>query len=145
MQGEYWIARNPGELRKNVDNFVKHCEEKNVWPICWKSEPYKDPRSLDQNALINAAYADIAKQSGEGVVATRRRCKLHYGVPILRAHDEEFRGIYDRVVRSHAYEDKLEIMDYLPVTSRMKKPQATEYIETLFREHPNVRFQERAA
>lgn len=143
MNGESWRADNPGQLRERIEFFRKHLEEQNVWPICWKAFPYKDPRSLDQNALINCAYADISQSTEEGVVDVRRRCKLHFGVPILRAHDEEFRGVYDKIVRPHAYEDKLSIMDFLPVTSRMKKPQASEYLDTLFREHAGVRFQER--
>jgi hypothetical protein len=46
------------------------------------------------------------------------------------------------MVKPHDYEDKLAIMDFLPVTSRMKKPQATEYIDTVQREYAQrgVRF-----
>lgn len=98
--------------------------------------PLLEKRSLDQNALINVLYGDIARQiEGEGVVDIRRRCKLHFGVPILRANDAEFRKVYDSVVKPHPYETKLQIMDYLPVTSIMKKPQATEYIDTIQREY----------
>jgi hypothetical protein len=106
------------------------------------------PRSLSQNDLINAMYGDIAAHTeGEGIVDIRRRCKLHYGVPILRAHDAEFREIYDRVIKQHTYDDKLAMMDYLPVTSRMSKSQATEYIDTVQREYAEkgVRFSEQAA
>lgn len=145
MNGEAWKADNPGDLRKRLEFFRQHIEEKNVWPICWKAFPYKDPRSLDQNALIYAAYADISRQQEEPLIDVRRRCKLHYGVPILRAHCEEFRSIYDRVLKPQPYEAKLLLMDWVKVTSDMKKPQATEYIDTLLREHPQVRFQERAA
>jgi hypothetical protein len=143
MSGDHWIARNPGELAERIVNFQRHLEDRNEWPIMWKAQLYEPPRSIDQNALIHAMYADIAKQSdGEGVVDVRRRCKLHYGVPILRAHDEEFRSVYDKMVKPHDYEDKLAIMDFLPVTSRMKKPQATEYIDTVQREYAQrgVRF-----
>ena len=143
MNGESWKADNPGQLRERIEFFRRHLEEQNVWPICWKAFPYEDPRSLDQNALINAAYGDIAKQMQEPVIDVRRRCKLHYGVPILRAYSEEFRRLYDRVLMPQPYEAKLLLMDYVKVTSDMKKPQATEYIDTLFREHPKVRFQER--
>lgn len=144
--GDYWLARNPGELKTRLHAFGEHLEKRNEWPIAWKAEIYKDPRNLDQNALIYAMYADIAPQTDlGGVVDVRRHCKLRYGVPILRAHDEEFRAVYDKIVKQHTYEDKLEIMDFLPITSRMKKPQCTEYIDTVMREFASkgVRFQER--
>ena len=139
--GEFWLARTPTELRERVFHFVEWAETNAVFPVAWKAEKYQGPRSLDQNDRINAMYRDIAEHTGEGVVAIRRHCKLHFGVPILRAHDAEFRGVYDRIIKPHDYPDKLEIMDYLPVTSRMKKPQASEYIDTVQREYPNVRFQ----
>ena len=135
MSGEVWIARNPAELALRLKRFAESVEQDNDWPICWQAKKYTDPRSLDQNALINTLYGVIAEQAeGEGVVDIRRRCKLHYGVPILRAHDEEFRTVYDKMVKPHSYVDKLLIMDYLPVTSRMKKEWASEYIDTVVRE-----------
>lgn len=51
MNGEAWIARNPGQLRERLEFFRKHLEEQNVWPICWTAKKYTDPRSVDQNAL----------------------------------------------------------------------------------------------
>lgn len=139
MQGEIFVARNPGELRTRLDNFGRMVEEQNIFPVFWKWGKYDKARSLDQNSIIHALYSDIAKQrEGEGVIDVRRRCKLHFGVVILRAHDEEFRGIYDKIIRPHEYEDKLKIMDFLPVTSRMKKPQASEYIDTVIREYSEL-------
>ena len=117
------------------------------WKKCTEMEqPFmkKSDALTVQNDLIYMLYADIERYTeGEGIVDIRRRCKLHYGVPILRAHDEEFRKVYDKSVKPLPYEDKLEIMDFLPVTSRMKKPQATEYIETIMREYSQrgVQFQ----
>jgi hypothetical protein len=73
MSGDHWIARNPGELAERIVNFQRHLEDRNEWPIMWKAQLYEPPRSIDQNALIHAMYADIAKQSdGEGVVDVRR-------------------------------------------------------------------------
>ena len=55
-------------------------------------------------------------------------CKLHFGVPILRMGDE-FREKYDRAVKPMAYEDKLTLMEWFPVTSLMTTPQLSEYLE----------------
>jgi len=130
---EFWMVSNEFQ-RDRCRDHVGGLDLSQKWRV--KVEPYQPTRSFDQNSIINAMYGDIANQSDhEGVVDVRRRCKLHFGVPILRAHDADFRAVYDKIVRPHDYEDKLKIMDFLPVTSRMKKPQATEYIETVMREH----------
>jgi len=53
----------------------------------------------------------------------------------LLAYDEAFSAMYTKSIMQHlTTEEKLLAMDILPVTSRMKKPQATEYIETVIRE-----------
>jgi hypothetical protein len=55
MTGDFWIARTPTELRERVQYFVQHCDSlpADQWPVCWKAEKYKHPRSLDQNSLLH--------------------------------------------------------------------------------------------
>ena len=88
-------------------------------------------RSLDQNAISHAWYAQVARELREDDErGVKRYCKLHFGVPLLRAEDEEFREAYDRVIRPRlSYEEKLEAMDILPVTSRMTTKQLSRYME----------------
>jgi hypothetical protein len=60
----------------------------------------------------------------------KRFCKLHFGVPILRAEDDEFREAYDgSILRVLSYEQKLVAMDMLPVTSRMNTTQLKRYTD----------------
>lgn len=95
-----------------------------------------ESRSLDQNSLIYALYQQIAAQQPESsIVDIRREAKLHYGVPILRAHSEEFRYVYDKAIKPLDYEFKLRAMDWLPVTSKMSKAQGSEFIDTVIREY----------
>lgn len=63
MNGEAWIARNPGELRKRLEFFAKHIEEQNIWPICWKASKYTGHRSLDQNALLHVWCGEFARHT----------------------------------------------------------------------------------
>ena len=140
MNGEFWLVRSERDLEERLGFFADHVRQMG-FPVCWKAKPYDPKRSLDQNALINSMYGDIAQaKKDESTSQVRRRCKLHFGVPILRGCDEEFRAVYDKVVKPHDYETKLAIMDYLPVTSRMGKAKATEYINTVMSEHPGVPF-----
>lgn len=77
-------------------------------------------RSNEQNAVMHGWFGQIARELREDDErGVKRYCKLHFGVPILRAEDEEFREAYDRVVKALPYEQKLIAMDILPVTSRM--------------------------
>ncbi len=77
-------------------------------------------RSVEQNAVMHGWFGQVARELREDDArGVKRFCKLHFGVPILRAEDEDFRAAYDRVIRPLPYEDKLVAMDILPVTSVM--------------------------
>jgi hypothetical protein len=85
-------------------------------------------RSKKQNSFSHAWYVEIAKAFPENDAKRWKRfCKLHYGVPILRAEDEEFKEAYDGSVKLLPYENKLIAMDSWPVTSIMTKRQLSDY------------------
>lgn len=90
-------------------------------------------RSLDQNAISHAWYEQVARELREDDAnGVKRQCKLLYGVPLLRAEEPEFRQKYDGLVRERfSYEEKLELMDWLPVTSLMSKDQLSRYLEAM--------------
>jgi len=96
-------------------------------------EPLDNARSLEQNALSHVWYGEIAKQGKEfSTVEARRFCKLTIGVPIMRAHSKEFRAAWDKLAKARfTYEEKLEVMDWWPVTSLMKEAQFTEYLTSM--------------
>jgi len=77
-------------------------------------------RSVEQNAVLHGWFGQVARELREGNERDAKRfCKLHFGVPIMRAADEEFREAYDLIVKPRDYEQKLVAMDILPVTSLM--------------------------
>lgn len=89
-------------------------------------------RSIKQNNVTFRWYEQIARELREDdVIGWRSYCKLHHGIGILRAEDEEFRTNYDAVVRPMTYENKLLIMRFMPVTSLMTKEQLTKYAEAV--------------
>lgn len=89
-------------------------------------------RSLDQNAISHAWYEQVARELREDTpLGVKSFCKLHFGVPILRAEDEDFRAKYDKAVKPMAYEDKLILMEWFPVTSLMTTPQLSQYLEAV--------------
>lgn len=89
-------------------------------------------RSLDQNGISHVWYEQIARELREDTaLGVKKFCKLHYGVPIMRAEDEDFRRLYDLVIKPLAYEKKLEAMAAWPVTSLMTKDQLSQYLEAM--------------
>ncbi len=95
------------------------------------------PRTLNQNGLIYKLYNDAARRvEGETPQTIRRYCKLTLGVPLLRVEDNTFRETWDKNIKaSLTYEQKLAIMDFFPVTSRMNTEQETRYIEAILVEY----------
>lgn len=87
-------------------------------------------RSISQNSISHAWYEQVARELREDDArGVKRYCKLHFGVPLLRAEDAEFKEAYDgAILRTLTYEQKLQAMDVLPVTSRMTTVQLHQYM-----------------
>lgn len=89
-------------------------------------------RSLPQNAITHVWYEQIARELREDdALGWKCYCKLHHGVPILRAEDDEFRSTYDSVIKPLTYEQKLLAMRCWPVTSIMTKEQLSKFTEAV--------------
>jgi hypothetical protein len=89
-------------------------------------------RSLPQNAITHAWYEQLARElREESALGWKCYCKLHHGVPILRAEDAEFRDTYDQAIKGLRYEQKLVVMRVWPVTSLMNKDQLSKYAEAV--------------
>jgi hypothetical protein len=98
--------------------------------ICVKLQA--EAASLSQNSLIHQWYKDWASYTCESIREVSRRCKLCFGVPILRGDDPEYCELYDKAIKGRfSYREKLELMDYWPVTRLMSKKQKTLYLETM--------------
>jgi len=104
--------------------------------------PGKD-RTLDQNALWFALYQRIAQMTQLGDVEDARKyCKLHFGVPIMRAADADFRDAYNMALLHLPYEVKLNWMgpcalfgpDGFPVTRLFNRAQGIAYTDQIVAE-----------
>ena len=93
-------------------------------------------RSIEQNKLQHLWINEAAEQLGEDTPEGYRAfCKLHYGVPILRNENDDFREAYDKHIRPHSYEDKLAMMAIpldFPVTRLMKMGQKKRYLDDIY-------------
>lgn len=89
-------------------------------------------RSLDQNALAAVWYEQMAREDRqEDALGHKCYCKLHHGVPILRAEDAEFREFYDGALKGLTYEQKRAAMKFVPVTSLMSADQLSRYLQSV--------------
>jgi hypothetical protein len=92
-------------------------------------------RSLEQNRLQRMWLLEAQEQGDQTAEQYRGFCKLHFGVPILRAEHDEFREKYDRIIRPLDYEQKLELMmipmDF-PVTRLMDVDQKIRYLNQIY-------------
>lgn len=93
-------------------------------------------RTVKQNKLQRLWLNEIAEQMPEHTAEQWRGiCKLHFGVPIMRAASDGFQDTYDSVVRPMPYEQKLQLMMVpldLPVTRLMNTRQNTEYLDAIY-------------
>lgn len=95
-------------------------------------------RSLDQNALFHEWMLQAAMINPQHDAAGwKAHCKLHHGVPILRAEDADFRAVYDAGIKHLTYEQKIATMAYLPVTSIMTRPQMSRFMDAVKSELAN--------
>lgn len=107
-------------------------------PVGFSVTVQEPSRSTDQNSLTHAFYADLAKLLPENdALGWRCYCKLHHGVPLLRAEDEDFKAFYDSAVKRLSYEQKIEAMKFVPVTSIMTKGQLTKFADAVIADFQN--------
>jgi hypothetical protein len=94
-------------------------------------------RTISQNSLSHQWYGQVAAETGEYTPGEIKcLCKLHVGLPIIRATPEGERGksvkrvceFCDTYLDYKTYEEKVFSMEFLPVTSLMNTKQLSEYL-----------------
>ena len=130
MTGEAFLVNSDDSLAEFIKDAERRYKEDRYTIYSWVSGI---DRTVPQNKMFFWMYKAIGEQLyGNDEKLARAECKLTIGVPILRAESESFRDIYDKVIRNHDYETKLQIVMLLPVSSELSKKGAIEYINTIF-------------
>lgn len=92
-------------------------------------------RTKDQNSTMWLWATEAAQQFGDrSTEDVQREWKLRHGVPILREDSAEFRDVYDRLLKPRSYEEKIEAMQFIDVTSAMKVRQMVRFLDAVQRE-----------
>ena len=102
------------------------------------------PRSIEQNKLQRMWMIEAQLQGDQTAEEYRGFCKLNFGVPILRAENERFCEVYDRLIRPRTYAEKIELMMApidLPVTRIMTSKQKTAYLDKIYNHFSGIGYQ----
>jgi len=93
-------------------------------------------RTGEQNRLQFLWAREAAEQKGDRTPEEQRNeWKLRFGVPIMREDSPEFRKVYDTLIKDRlSYEEKIEAMELIAVTSLMKVRQMVRYLDAIDRE-----------
>ena len=107
-----------------------------------KIERGQKPRTLAQNNLQHKWHLEAAHElRDESADDKRAYCKLHLGVPMLRAENDDFRAQYDAIIRPLTYEQKLALMkppiDF-PVTRIMTTAQKTRFLDAVYQHYTGL-------
>ena len=123
--GNFHVIGNTEQL-KHAQQWLAKLFNEHGWV---KVTPSTKKRKLSKNALSHVWYKEISDQRRDNTEENYRNyCKLHFGVPILRRDCEEFKEIYDEVIKPMPYETKLKNMFFVQVKSLMSENQMTEYL-----------------
>ena len=122
----------------NEGSRVRACQLVAEAPDNWECvvrPPQKPDRSAEQNNLQFKWATEVAQQRQDVTIEdVRHEWKLRYGVPILRRDSEQFRETYDKILKPRTYEEKIDAMRIVDVTSTMTVKQMQEYLDTVQRE-----------
>lgn len=120
------VVNSQDKLSQVIGDLREAWERHKFLRLSWK---VGSDRSLDYNALSHVWYEQVANELREDDAAgVKAFCKLHFGVPIMRAEDADFREFYDTAMKKAlTYEQKLKAMRFVPVTSLMTQEQFDRY------------------
>lgn len=91
-------------------------------------------RTNPQNALQHRWYQEAAEQLQDHTAGEYKAyCKLTFGVPILRGTDERFNEMWRQRVEGLPRIQKLQVVEYISVTSLMTTVEKKQYLDAVQR------------
>lgn len=126
----------PSLIIRNDDDFDRLGRTlgqlKRPFTVQWKQGA---DRSYDQNNLQWKWAGEVAAHFGDRTAKeVQADWKLRHGVPILRSESPDFCTTYDRLIKPLPFEEKIDAMRLIDVSSIMTVKQMTGYLNTIQRE-----------
>ena len=131
MTKKTWVVKTDDQRLRHMS----YLSQKDLPYTATDKDGAEKDKSTPQNSLHHKWLTEVATQNKQHTREQYRGiCKLHCGVPILRAASEEYREAYDRLVKPLSYEVKLKYMEApldFPVTRGMTDEQMSEYLHAV--------------
>lgn len=90
-------------------------------------------RTLTQDALVHCWYKDIGDYEGNHEEHVKNACKYQFGLSVLSKYQDytEYINMIREKLRPMDYDDRIEFMKYVKVTSLMSTAQHAEYMNII--------------
>ncbi len=85
-------------------------------------------RSIISNALQFHWYRELEQQGDQTSNEYRRYAKYHFGLALRAANDDFFADKMRDILKRYVYEERLEMMDFIDVTSTFDRPAMSQYL-----------------
>ena len=80
MFGEFWLIKDPIEIKDRIEAFKKFLEKEWCWdkPVSWQVKEYQPRRSINQNDLFHVWCRDMTRyfKKRNGFIGTEGEMKL---------------------------------------------------------------------
>jgi len=95
-------------------------------------KPASTVRTVLQNSLSHAWYREVELKEKEYTASMIKcLCKLHFGLNINRGDDADYNAKCVKYIDPLPYEDKVESMEFFPVTSFFNTRQFNDYLKAV--------------
>lgn len=92
-----------------------------------------ETRSNKQNRLSHLLYSEISRQGqDDSFIRVKSLCKYHLGLPIIVRDEPELTHRFKLVLEPLTYEERIEAMQLLSLTSLLSMKQKAEYITAIY-------------
>lgn len=142
---DFILRKGPARLGPmgHLLNMIQQLKDDDDWIVTVeKYDKSNRHRTMEQNRLQHLWHMEASTQlKDESAEDKRAYCKLHFGVPILRAESDDFRAQYDQIIRPLAYEQKLGLMKApidFPVSRLMTVEQTTRYLDAVWNHYTSL-------
>ena len=85
-------------------------------------------RSIISNSLQFHWYTELQTQGDDTAPQYRNYCKYHFGCPLRAAQDEYFATTMRQIFRRYTYDQRLDMMSLIDVTSTFNRATMSQYL-----------------
>jgi len=126
-----------------VENACRHIMRLDLskkWEVICK--PYVKDRTIAQNKLAFKWYKERGEQNGNGAHYERLFCKFVYGCGLMVEQESEgvdtaFTEFYSKMIERYTFEECINAMEFVEVTSLFKVKTFADYLTTIETESVN--------